>query len=92
MPPVNTSALIAIFDKVDKSDLTDAERQQLLAASQELLAKLENPWDTIKRLVWINVRVYPKQIYLTPDSNHFSVPLTAMPTSLSQNSCRFEAI
>ena len=92
MASINVLRLINSLGKVDKSELTDLDRQQLLAASQELLAKLENPWDTIKRLVWINVRVYPKQIFLTLDSNHFSLSLTAMPASLSQNSCRFEAI
>lgn len=55
MANVNVSQLLQDIQKVDKSKISDLERAQLVLASQELLSKVENPWDTIKRIVWVNV-------------------------------------
>ena len=51
----NVSSLLQAIQHVDKTKITDTERKQLIAASQELQAKVESPWETIRRLVWIEV-------------------------------------
>ena len=51
--------LLAAINAVDKSKLSEADRQDLLAASAELQVKVENPWDTVIRLVFITVSLAP---------------------------------
>ncbi|KAI9709681.1 MAG: hypothetical protein M1828_002380 [Chrysothrix sp. TS-e1954] len=50
--------LLASIKAVDKSKISEAERQDLLAASAELQVKVENPWDTVFRLVFVTPAVF----------------------------------
>lgn len=54
---MTTAELLAAMASVDKDSISDIEKQQLVVASQELLAKVERPWDTLVRLIWINVSI-----------------------------------
>ena len=51
--------LLTTIKTVEKSKISESERQDLLAASAELQVKVENPWDTVFRLVFIAVSLTP---------------------------------
>lgn len=48
----NFQSLLAQMRAVDKTQLTNDERQQLRRATGELQVKLETPWETIARIAW----------------------------------------
>lgn len=52
---ISVQDLLATIKTVDKSNISETERQDLLSAAAELQAKVENPWDTVFRLVVITV-------------------------------------
>jgi len=57
MASTNVQDLIKAINAVDSSAISVEERHQLGAAAQQLIANVEQPWDTIKRLVWVQVRM-----------------------------------
>ena len=83
MANMSVPELLKAMQNVDRTSITDRERQQLLLASQEVQAKLENPWDTIKRIVWIEVRAFGEPLFSVEAKLRFSP--TALPASLLAN-------
>ena len=55
MHSVNIPDLLENIRNVDKTAISDQERQQLLVAAQDLVAKVQTPWEALVRLVWVQV-------------------------------------
>lgn len=49
------NSLLDYMRAVDASQLSADERKQLAAAAGDLQQKVESPWDTLHRLVWVEV-------------------------------------
>lgn len=51
----NVTSLLQSIKNIDKTKLSDVERKQVAAAAQDLVARVETPWETILRLIWVAV-------------------------------------
>lgn len=49
---MTVSDLLGAINVVDKNTISAVEKKQLCNAAQQLLAKVQNPWDCLNRIIW----------------------------------------
>lgn len=56
---IDMDSILHYMKAVDVSQLSSDDRKQLAAAAGAFQQRLELPWDTLHRLVWIEVSIAP---------------------------------
>ena len=61
---IDCKQFVSFISGVDSSSFaTEAERAEAKAAAEKLLAKLETPWETTMKIVWLQVFLLGKKCF-----------------------------